>query len=145
MATASGVVTSARLTFKVHRFEVLAVTVAALVVAASALIVTYRLNTVGVTTQCLVQWLTGGPDAPGPCKDPVSRWAGINEDEGGKVVAAMALLPWAIGLFLGVPLVGRELEARTAAIAWSLPVPAAGGSSAESWPVLSSLTLSAAR
>jgi len=120
MGALAGAVTSARLTFKVHRFEVLAVTVGSLIVAASALIVTYRLNSVGVTTQCLLQWLSGGPDAAGACKDPVSQWAGINESEGGKVLAAMALLPYAVGLFLGVPLVGRELEARTAATAWGL-------------------------
>ena len=120
MATLAGAVTSARLTLKVHRFEVLAVSVAALVVAASALIVTYRLNAVGVTTHCLVAWLTSGPDSVGACADPVSRWASINEDEAGKIAAAMALLPWAIGLLVGVPLVGRELEARTAAMAWSL-------------------------
>ncbi|MGZ6339485.1 MAG: hypothetical protein ACXWNG_03880, partial [Candidatus Limnocylindrales bacterium] len=118
MGALAGAVTSARLTFKVHRFEVLAVSVGSLIVAASALIVTYRLNSVGVTNQCLLQWLSGGPDAAGACKDPVSQWAGINESEGGKVLAAMALLPYAIGLFLGVPLVGRELEARTAATAW---------------------------
>lgn len=121
MATLAGAVTSARLTFKVHRFEVLAVTVGAVVVAASALIVTYRLNAIGVTTQCLQAWLTGGgSEGAGTCADPVSRWASINEDEAGKIAAAMALLPWAIGLLVGVPLVGRELEARTAAMAWSL-------------------------
>lgn len=119
-AAASGAVTSARLTFKVHRFEVLAVSVGSLIVAASALIVTYRLNSVGVTAHCLMQWLSGGPDGAGACKDPVSQWAAINENEGGKVLAAMALLPYAVGLLLGVPLVGRELEARTAATAWGL-------------------------
>jgi hypothetical protein len=120
MATLAGAVASARLTLKVHRFEVLAVSIAALVVTASALVVTYRLNSVGVTTQCLVQWMTAGPFGAGACKDPVSQWATINEDEGGKVLAAMALLPYVIGLLLGVPLVGRELEARTAATAWAL-------------------------
>jgi hypothetical protein len=120
MGALAGSVTSARLTFKVHRFEVLAVSVGSLIVAVSALIVTYRLDAVGVTAHCLVQWMSGGPDAAGVCKDPVARWAGINESEGGKVLAAMALLPYAVGLFLGVPLVGRELEAGTAAMAWGL-------------------------
>jgi hypothetical protein len=120
MTTVGGAMSSARLTIKIHRFEVIAAVLASLVVAASALVVTYHLDTVGVTSHCLVQWLTGGPDQAGACYGPVKAWAAINEGEGGKVLAAMALLPYAVGLVLGVPIVGRELEARTAATAWAL-------------------------
>jgi hypothetical protein len=35
-------------------------------------------------------------------------------------MAAMALLPLVAGLILGVPIVSRELEGRTAAVSWSL-------------------------
>lgn len=121
MGAMSGALTSARLTLRVHRFEVLAVTIAALVLAATAIIVKLHLDGVGVTQPCLERWIGGaGPDNAGSCTDSVQRWAEINESEAGKVMAAMAVLPYAMGLLLGVPLVGRELEARTASTAWAL-------------------------
>jgi len=46
--------------------------------------------------------------------------ATINEEEAGKVLAAMAVLPFLVGLLAGVPIVGRELESRTVQTAWSL-------------------------
>jgi hypothetical protein len=121
MAAIPAALNSARLTFKVHRFEVLAVTVAALVAAAAAVVVQVHLDGVGVSRQCLEQWIAGsGPESAGSCAGSVQRWAEINENEAGKVMATMAVLPWTIGLLLGVPLVGRELETRTAATAWAL-------------------------
>lgn len=43
-----------------------------------------------------------------------------NEELAGKVMAAMAVLPLLTGILVGVPLVGSEIETRTATIAWSL-------------------------
>ena len=42
------------------------------------------------------------------------------DDEATLVLQAMAILPVAIGLLLGVPIVAREVELRTAGLAWSL-------------------------
>jgi hypothetical protein len=44
----------------------------------------------------------------------------MNEELAGKVMAAMAVLPLLAGILVGVPLVGSEIETRTATIAWSL-------------------------
>lgn len=111
---------SVRLTLKQHRFEVGAAALAALVLGFSALVVVYRLNAVNVPAGCFDAWLTGGPEGAGSCAGPVQMFATINEEEAGKVLAAMAVLPFALGLLGGVPLVGRELEARTAQTAWFL-------------------------
>jgi hypothetical protein len=113
--------TSARLTLKHHRFEIGAAVLGALVLAISALVVAWRLNAIGVPAGCFEAWLNGGGAAgAGDCAGPVQAFATINEEEAGKVLAAMAVLPFAVGLLAGVPLVGRELEARTAQTAWFL-------------------------
>ncbi|HEU4571936.1 MAG TPA: hypothetical protein VFR93_04565 [Candidatus Limnocylindrales bacterium] len=113
--------TSARITLTHHRFEVGAAALAALVVGISALVVNYRLQSVGVPPGCFDAWLTaGGIDTAPNCASPVQAFATINEEEAGKIFAAMAVLPFAVGLLGGVPLVGRELETRTAQTAWSL-------------------------
>jgi hypothetical protein len=112
---------SARLTLKQHRFEVGAAVLAALVLGALALIVDYRLRAINVPGGCFEAWLSGGgADGAGDCSGPVQAFAAINEEEAGKVLAAMAVLPFVIGLLAGVPIVGRELESRTVQTAWSL-------------------------
>jgi hypothetical protein len=112
---------SVRLTLKQHRFEVGAAALAALVLGFSALVVVYRLNAVNVPPGCFEAWLSGGgAEGAGACAGPVQTFATINEEEAGKVLAAMAVLPFAVGLLGGVPLVGREIEARTAQTAWFL-------------------------
>lgn len=113
--------TSARLTLKLHRFEVGAAALAAILVGAAALLVDYRLRAVGVPAGCFDAWLNGGGAAgAGSCAAPVEAFATINEQDAGRVFAAMAVLPFAVGLLAGVPLVGRELESRTAQTAWYL-------------------------
>ncbi len=111
---------SIRLTLKLHRFEVGAAALAALVLGVAALLVNERLLAVHVPAGCFQQWLSAGPDQAGDCYGPVNAFATINESEAGKVFAAMAVLPFLVGLLGSVPLVGRELEARTAQTAWSL-------------------------
>lgn len=113
-------VISARLTLKLHRFEVGAAALAALALGVAALVVVYRLNAIHVPAGCFEVWLSGGPDAAGDCTEPVQAFATINEEEAGRIFAAMAVLPFAVGLLAGVPIVGRELESRTAQTAWSL-------------------------
>jgi len=112
--------TSARLTLKQHRFEVAAALLAAILVGMAAVVVTARLQAVHVPPGCFDVWLANGPEQAGSCERPVSEFASINEEEGGRIFAAMAVLPFLVGLLGGVPIVGRELEARTAQTAWSL-------------------------
>lgn len=112
---------SARLSIRMQRFEVAAATLLMLALSGGAVLVTGRLSSVGVSERCLERWIGGGgPFSAGTCLNSMQQWAAINEDEAGKVMAAMFVLPFVAGLLLGVPLVGRELEARTAAVAWAL-------------------------
>lgn len=115
------ILTSARIVLKHHRFEVGAAVILGLLAAGAALVISYRLNAIGVPAGCFEQWLAGGgAEGAGACAGPVQAFAQINEDEAGKLLAFMAVLPFIVGLLAGVSIVGRELEARTAQSAWAL-------------------------
>ena len=112
---------SARLVLKHHRFEVGAAAILGLLAAGAALVISYRLNAIGVPAGCFERWLTGtGAEGAGDCAGPVQAFAQINEDEAGKLLAFMAVLPFIVGLLAGVSIVGRELESRTAQFGWAL-------------------------
>ncbi len=113
-------ITQARLAFRLQRFEILAVAFAALVIGISAIIVRLRLDSVGVPTPCWQQWFGTGGQATGDCETLARQFFSITGDEAGKVMAAMAILPLFIGLFLGIPLVAREIETGTAPTVWAL-------------------------
>jgi hypothetical protein len=113
--------TSARIVLKHHRFEVGAAVILGLFAAVAALVISYRLNAIGVPAGCFERWLAGGgAEGAGDCAGPVQAFADVNEDQAGKLLAFMAVLPFIVGLLAGVSIVGRELEARTAQTAWAL-------------------------
>jgi hypothetical protein len=115
------VITQFRIALRLQRFEVIATILAAGVLAVSALIVRSRLDAIGVPSSCWDAWFTsdGLPITPA-CNAVADQFLGINEYEAGKVMASMALLPLALGVFLGVPLVAREIENGTAPTVWTL-------------------------
>lgn len=113
-------ITQARLAIRLQRFEVVAVLVVTAVVGISALIVRWRLDAIGVPSQCWDQWFGSSGVMSGDCSAVAGSFLGRNEEEGGKVMAAMAILPLFAGLFLGVPIVAREIEGGTAPTVWAL-------------------------
>lgn len=119
----------ARVTLKQHRFEIAVATIAALAVGVWALFVDYRLDALNVPAECIDGWLakveTG--DADPACSDLMRRWGEILTEQGeifiGEGVlplSVMGILPFAVGLLGGVPIVARELESHTTQTAWSL-------------------------
>jgi hypothetical protein len=114
-------ITQLRLAFRLQRFEIVALAIAVGIVAIAAVLVRSRLDATAVTPDCWLAWFgSGGPGSSVECDGPVQAFLTINESEAGKVMASMALLPLAVGLFLGVPLVAREIETGTASTAWYL-------------------------
>jgi hypothetical protein len=110
-----------RLAVKEHGFEVATVVVGGLAVGGVAIAVGLRLRSVGVPPDCLDAWLTGPSTAlPPRCGTLLREAFPIVYEEAGRVFAAMALVPFVGGLLVGVPLVARELEGRTAQTAWWL-------------------------
>lgn len=114
---------AAWVTFKQHRFEVIAATLAALAVGVWQLITVYRLAGVNVPSECHAIWRAVGPEGAGDCLGPMRTWAEILYSAEAALNgpgSMMGILPFALGLLGGVPIVARELEAGTAQTAWSL-------------------------
>ena len=111
-----------RLTLRIHRFEVLAVVLGSLVLAAAAIGIALQLEAVHVPLACF-----GRPDVHGAtgsqapeCQDALAAFTEIDTREGQAFLAVMVAFPVLAGLFLGVPAVSRELERGTAPLAWTL-------------------------
>ena len=107
------------LTYRMHRFEVLLSLVLLGVLAISVWIVTAHIRAAAFSASC---WLTdsdGNLLKPG-CGALMDRYSAIATSEAGPARAGLALVVPVFGLILGVPVVARELELRTASLAWSL-------------------------
>jgi hypothetical protein len=109
----------ARITLRQHRFEVGVAILACLVVAAWALSVRLQLDGLGISSAC-VEAVAGSGHLPETCASGVESYIAILRAQGQDVLRVGSLLPIGIGLLVGVPLVGRELETGTAQTAWSL-------------------------
>jgi len=105
---------STRLVFRMHQFEIVAVGLIAAALVAAALYVANELNAVGYAS-C---YLATAP--PPSCEALGRRFFDLQTAHVSPVAAFMNLLPYAVGLFLGAPLIARELERGTARLAWSI-------------------------
>jgi hypothetical protein len=86
-----------------------------------ALWVNARLAALDIPGNCFPLWLSRANDLTPACSDAIQGFQQINGTlEGVTVFAALGVLPFAAGLIAGVPIVGRELELRTAQTAWAL-------------------------
>lgn len=107
-------------TLKQHRFELGVATLGALALACWALFIELRLAALNVPSLCVENWLNVSADGRPGCAAPMEAWGAIVGSEGARISEVMRILPFAVGLLAGVPIVGRELEAHTAQTAWSL-------------------------
>ena len=105
---------STRLVFNMHQFEIVAVGIIAAALVGAALYVAGELNAVGYGS-C---YLAAAP--PPSCEALGRRFFDLQTAHANPVFAFMNLLPYAVGLFLGAPLIARELERGTARLAWSI-------------------------
>lgn len=113
--------TTARIGFRVHRFEILVAVLACLVVTITAGIVSVHLVQANalVPAGCFDSWSWSSVLPSSSCDGPVRAFLAARDD-GPPVMTAMFVLPLLVGLLLGVPLVAGELETRTAETAWIL-------------------------
>jgi len=128
-------VRSARLTLKQHRFEIATAAGASIVVGVIALWVNARLAGIAVPDECFDAWRGVGGSAGPRCDELVQAFIEIDGEQAAKVMAATAVLPFLVGLLGGVPLVGRELEARTAQMAWALAASRRRWLGRQLWPI----------
>jgi hypothetical protein len=120
---------AALLTFRMHRFEVLVTAALAVLTTVSAAVVYTHVTAANPPDQCWIEnWggmFTG--EAPTPdvqrtpgCQGLVEAFWPVASEASFVASPIGVLLPFVVGLLLGVPIVGRELELRTAALSWSL-------------------------
>lgn len=103
-----------RLAFKMQRLELLLFLAAGvLLVVASLLIARGASEARASFDACYQAQGTDTGCATSPSLNDFSGWGGFAK-------LGAFLTPFALGLFLGVPLVAREIEGRTAGIAWTL-------------------------
>jgi ABC-type transport system involved in multi-copper enzyme maturation permease subunit len=114
--------TQARLTFRLNRFMLLSVAAMLILASLAALFVAVRLRAVGATSQCFALWqgLPTDGSAPTTCQSQVSQFYEIDNSQAAPLMGVLMWLTPIAGLLAGVSLVAREIEERTAAVAWSL-------------------------
>lgn len=115
--------TWARLSYRQQRWEILLVAIAVVAVAAAML---YFASTLEAMRAANPDCLAGVGGATYPTVEPTPACQGIISDYFNTVGSASILgwIAWAapcgLGVILGAPLVAREIEGRTAQLAWSL-------------------------
>lgn len=106
------------LTWKLHRTETIIAAVVMAAVAISAWVVTQRLQALSIPSGCWYR--SAGEVGSDLCQRLLRLFDDITVDEARQVRGALLLAPVVIGAILGVSVVARELEQRTASLAWSL-------------------------
>jgi hypothetical protein len=108
--------TWARLTLRLSRFELLAFGGFVALFIVATVLTAARIDAVRPPVECLVNF-----EAPSVgCDLKSSAWYEAQNGVAGLSVGLLIFLSFAAGLFLGVPVVARELERGTARLAWSL-------------------------
>jgi hypothetical protein len=111
---------SARVTLKLHRFEVGAALTATVLLGAWCLYIRAQLVAIGVPADCMDDWANIEASGRSHCVGPMASVVPILVGDSENVFSLLRALPIVVGLLGAVTLVARELEARTAQVAWSL-------------------------
>ena len=114
----------ARLTVRLSRFELLAFSGFIAIFAATTVITAGWIDSLRPSADCLgiFSGVAVGPsDAPpSDCLAAMNAWQSAQGGIAGISAGLLVFLSFAAGLFLGVPIVARELERGTSRLAWSM-------------------------
>lgn len=119
MAPAAGVIGAIRLAWKLQRFELVVLGGGTLVLVAASLLLAWQL---GTTRTELASCYRTAPDSGirgWPCRT-IDAWVNQLMNVGAIFSGITATTPFLVGVSLGVPIVAREIEQRTASLAWSV-------------------------
>lgn len=116
---------SAILTFRMHRFEVLLSAGLMALTAISAIVVQGHVLAANPPDECWMRnWLFDEDPSPETvrreCRRLVDAFWPVAYEASFVTSPIAVAIPFVVGLLLGIPIVGRELELRTATLAWSL-------------------------
>jgi len=111
-----------RLTWRLQRWELAILGLAGVGLAGALVVIAWQMGAIqAATPEC---WARDS-DAPleaslmATCEGPLGAYEGWR-GPGDIASLGVAIAPFALGVVLGVPLVAREIESRTAGITWSL-------------------------
>jgi len=105
-----------RLTVRLSRFELVAFGGAIVLLIATTVAGAVWIDSLRPPADCL-----GGVEAaPRSCEAAMSAWYSAQGGVAGLSAGLLIFVSFAAGLFLGVPIVARELERGTSRLAWSL-------------------------
>lgn len=105
-----------RLTLRLHRFEVYAFGLTLVVLSIAAFAVATYIDSLKPGRECFPE-LT---EPTAACRAALEKYWGAQQSLGTLLGTPTLIVTSVIGLFLGVPIVGRELERGTTRLAWSL-------------------------
>jgi hypothetical protein len=111
--------TPARITLRLHRFEVVAFALLTALGVIATVVVAARLDAVGFGGHC-IEAMRVGAVPPADCEFKMNEFYGIVSAEAGMVSSLSLIVPFVGALLLGVAVVGREIERGTTRLAWAL-------------------------
>jgi len=112
-----------RLTLRLGRFELLAFVVLVLGSVVAAFVASAWVDSLRPAAECIPTTFGVYTEPPQSCKAAVAAlnaWYSAQGGLPGLIGGLVVFLPLAAGLFLGVPIVARELERGTTRLAWTL-------------------------
>jgi hypothetical protein len=117
-STATRAFTPTRLTLRLHRFEVYAFAAFVALGFGLAFIVAARLDALHFDPRC---YDPTGLVAPSTvCQLAMDKFYEMVNNEAAKVTVIVGIVPFLGALFIGTPVVGREIERGTTRLAWAL-------------------------
>lgn len=108
------------LLLKPLRFELTAMAGASVLGSAIALLAAAQIDALGDVRPCLQLQDVGQLTSDSPCVSVVENFMQLRSGVGRQALGLIGILPFVVGAFLGVPIVGREIESGTAPLAWAL-------------------------
>ena len=106
------------LTYRLHRFEILFSALLVVLLAIAIWLVSKQMTDLNISSTCWPRNENG--DYASPVCDALMQTFWMVEGSASYTRIGLAVLPPLVGLFLGVPVVAREIELRTTDLAWSL-------------------------
>ena len=122
-----------RLIWRMQRWELTVLVGGSLLLALAMAVVAWQL---ALSREALIACYSQGAESLSAGCRATIEWGNLLTGAVGTLGAAATVTPFAVGLFLGAPLVSREIEHRTAPIAWSLSLSRLGWLWGRSLPVL---------
>jgi hypothetical protein len=116
-ARAPGLLGTARLALWPHRSEIAVGAIIGLAASLGGVLVLAAMSGLSAPAHCISDRFL--VPVPPECAT-TEAFVTFTNEWGGRLFAAMVALPWLVGALIGVVIVGREIEHRTATLAWML-------------------------